>query len=867
MSALFKKIFGSTSSRKIKSLEKTVYTINQFEKELVSISNEDLAKKTLDFKDRINQKKENIENILPEAFSVVRETSKRTLGMRHFDVQLMGGIILHEGKIAEMKTGEGKTLVATLAAYLNALKGNGVHIVTVNDYLAKRDAEWMGKIFKFLGLTVGYVISSTESENRKKAYAADITYTTNNDLVFDYLRDNLKTSLDEIFIKELDFAIVDEVDNIFIDEARTPLAISSMSEQSTDLYPKINRLINFLDNIHFDKDEEKRTILLNNTGIDKVEELLKNEKLLTKGTLHDIENTALNHHITQALRAKHLFQKDKEYVVKDGQIIIVDELSGRMMTGRRYGDGLHQAIEAKENLVVQKESQTIASTTYQNFFRNYNKLSGMTGTAVTEKEEFEKIYNLEVFEVPTNLKLIRVDHDDEIYRTRKEKMNNVVSLVKKNHDKLQPTLIGTTSVENSEFISHELKRNNIKHNVLNAKVHDKEAEIIAQAGKPGAVTISTNMAGRGTDIQLGGNLQLMIDDCINNKNNETEIQNIKDQQKKDKEIVKKAGGLFILGTERHESRRVDNQLRGRSGRQGDEGESKFFLSLEDDLMRIFGSEKLDGILSTLGVKTDEPIQHNLITKALERAQRKVESHNFDMRRQILKFDDILNEQRKIIYSNRKEILANDDHSLTISDMVGEIVDDIVLEFMPADSYIDKWDHEGMLKKCQYIFDIDLPIQNWMNEEGIANEEIKLRILDQVNQKYNEKKNLYSNEMMKIAEKRIMLGQIDMDWRDHLQAMDNLKSSVGLRAIGGKDPFNEYKQESFNYFDEMLSNQNEKVIRTLFRIEIISHNRDEKQRIVNESVTQAKKDSLYKKIPRNAQCPCGSGKKYKHCHGK
>ena len=865
MFKLAKKIFGSSSSRKIKEYNDIIDKINSFENALKNLDDAKLSNKTIDFKNRINNG-EKINDIIPEAFATVRETSKRTLGLRHFDVQLMGGLVLYEGAVAEMKTGEGKTLMATLPSYVNSLNDRNVHIVTVNDYLAKRDCEWMKDIYKFLGLKVNYINSSVDYSSRRQAYDSDVIYTTNNDLAFDYLRDNLKTNNDDIFIKNLNFAIVDEVDSILIDEARTPLALSESSEQSTELYPRIDKLIRFLDNNHFEKDEEKRTIILNNSGLEKIEEILKQDGLIEKGTLQDLENLTLNHHVNQSLRANHLFFKDKEYIIKNGKAVIIDELSGRMMEGRRYGDGLHQAIEAKEKLEIQKENQTIANITYQNFFRSYEKLSGMTGTATTEAEEFEKIYNLQVVEIPTNLTNIRIDHDDEIYRTKKEKMTAVINLIKENYSKSQPTLIGTTSVDNSELISLELKKNNLKHNVLNAKLHDKEAEVIAQAGMPKAITISTNMAGRGTDIQLGGNLDLLINNALEKNLSKEQQEEIKTLHSKNKEIVKNSGGLFILGTERHESRRVDNQLRGRSGRQGDQGESKFFLSLEDDLMRIFGSEKLDGILSTLGVKDNEPIKHNLITKALERAQKKVESHNFDMRRQILKFDDILNKQRQEIYNNRKGVLNSDDHSLTIKEMFEEIVSNIISEFMPEKTYIDQWNHQEIEKKCIYIFNLNLPIKEWINEEGIANEEIKLRILDQIKQKYEQKNNQYSPEMMRIAEKRIMLNQIDRDWRDHLQRIDNLKSSVGLRAMGGKDPFNEFKREAFNYFDEMLSNQNEQVIRTLFNIEIISHKRNDESKIISDTVKKADKNLLQKKIPRNAKCPCGSGKKYKHCHG-
>ena len=729
--------------------------------------------------------------------------------------------------IAEMKTGEGKTLVATLTAYLNSLNSKPVHIITVNDYLAKRDSSWMGEIYKYLGLSVGCITSSCPHDQRSEQYKCDVVYATNHEIGFDSLRDNLKNNYENLYFKDRKLAIVDEVDSILIDEARTPLVISSESEDSVILYPRINKLVKLLKKDDFDLNEENKTILLTNKGMEVIENLLKKDELISEGTLQDLENLTLNHHITQALRAQHLFLKDKDYIIKNNQIVIIDDLTGRAMEGRRFGDGLHQAIEAKEKLEIQKENQTIASITYQNFFRGYEKLSGMTGSATTEREEFEGIYNLEVVEIPPNVPSIRIDHNDQIYMTKKEKYNAVIELVKKRNLKDQPILIGTTSVEKSDIISNLLKKEKIKHNVLNAKFHDKEAEIIAEAGIPGNVTISTNMAGRGTDIKLGG---------------------ANDANDKLKNIAIEAGGLLIIGTERHESRRVDNQLRGRSGRQGDIGESIFFLSLEDDLMRIFGSNTLESVLSKLGIKEGEAITHSLITKSLERAQQKVESHNYDIRKQILKFDDILNDQRKIIYKHRRDILSSDDHSQTIKEMMLDVIDDLILETMPIKKYSHEWNDELLHNKILEIFGLELPVKEWMNEEGVDDEEIKKRLIDQVNQKYNEKKIKYSKELLKFAEKRIMLFQIDKDWRDHLAAMDSLRGSVNLRALGGKDPFNEYRRESFSYFDQMLSSQNEKVITTLFKIELVATTKSDTEK---KDLKRVNTSFFSKKIPRNS----------------
>ena len=831
------KLFGSLSSKSLNKYQNIIEKINLLENEISNLSDDDLRDKTKIFREKA-QNNVSLDTILPEVFAVVREASKRTLNMRHFDVQLIGGIVLHQGKIAEMKTGEGKTLVATLPAYLNSLSGNSVHIVTVNDYLAKRDSEWMGKLYNFLGLTVGCINSQTPHEERPQEYEKDIVYATNNEIGFDYLRDNLKNDFDKLCFKKNGYAIVDEVDSVLIDEARTPLVISAESQTSLDIYPKINKIIKFLKEKDYEINEENKNILLTNDGMEFAEKLLQDNGLIEEGTLQDLDNISLNHNLIQGLRAHKLFVKDKDYIIKNKNIVIIDELTGRPMEGRRYGDGLHQAIEAKENLKVQKENQTIASITYQNFFRTYKKLSGMTGTALTEAKEFEGIYNLEVVDIPPNLKITRLDSNDQIYMTKKEKYQAVIDLVIKKHEKKQPILIGTTSVENSELISNLLKNKKIEHNVLNAKNHQKEAEIIEQAGVPGNVTISTNMAGRGTDIKLG--------------NDNSEL----------KSLAINSGGLLVIGTERHESRRIDNQLRGRSGRQGDIGQSIFFLSLEDDLMRIFGSKTLENVLSKIGLKDGEVITHSMITKSLERAQQKVENHNYDIRKQILKFDDILNDQRKIIYQNRKEILTTNDQSKIIEEMIQDYIELIVTESIPEKKYNSDWNSKLLNDKVTEIFNISLPIKEWFDEEGVDEEEIKKRLLEQVNQEYNEKKYKYSKDLIKFAEKRVMLFQIDKDWREHLAAMDMLRGSVNLRAMGGKDPFYEYKRESFDYFDQMLSNQNERVLKNLFHIQLIPNEKDNNE-IKNKNEPNR---IVRKKVGRNDVCPCGSGKKYKHCHG-
>ena len=838
MIGIVNKLFGALGSNSLKRYSNFVEQVNKHENTLKELTDQKLKEKTAFFRDQLS-KKNNINLILPEVFAVVREVAKRTVKMRHFDVQLIGGKVLHDGKIAEMKTGEGKTLVATLAAYANVLDNKSVHIVTVNDYLAKRDSEWMGKIYSFLGLTVGCVTSETEHQLRPSQYECDVVYATNNEIGFDYLRDNLKNDYEVLCFKKDAFAIVDEVDSILIDEARTPLVISAEANTNISLYPKIDKIVKFLKEEDYEINEESKSILLSSKGMEVAEKLLKNENIISKGTLQDIDNIALNHNIIQALRAQKIFIRDKDYILKEKQIVIIDELTGRPMEGRRYGDGLHQAIEAKEGLEIQKENQTIASITYQNFFRSYHKLSGMTGTALTEANEFEGIYNLEVIDIPPNIKINRDDQNDQIYMTKKEKYDAVINLTKERNKNKQPILIGTTSVENSEIISKLLKNEKIDHKILNAKNHKMEAEIIQQAGIPSNVTISTNMAGRGTDIKLG------------NENNELK-----------KEAIN-SGGLLVIGTERHESRRIDNQLRGRSGRQGDVGESIFFLSLEDDLMRIFGSKTLENVLSKIGINEGEVITHSMISKSLERAQQKVESHNYDMRKQILKFDDILNDQRQIIYQNRKEILTTKDQSKIIIEMIDDFIDNLILKCIPPKKYNSEWDSELLKKQTKEIFGLILPIEEWFNEEGVDEDEIKKRVYDQVIQKYNEKKFKYSEELLKFAQKRVMLFQIDKDWRDHLAAMDSLRGSVNLRAMGGKDPFYEYKKESFDYFDEMLSNQNEKVLKTFFSIELVSNNSNKINEEKNNIDTRR---IISKKVGRNEPCPCGSGKKYKLCHG-
>ena len=842
-----KKIFGSSNDRFLKKIYPIVETTNNLEKKFKSLKDDDLLKKTKELKERV-YKGEKIDDLIPEAFANVREAAKRSLGQRHYDVQIMGGIVLHKGMIAEMKTGEGKTLVSTLAAYLNSLNNGSVHIVTVNDYLAKRDSEWMGVVFKKLGLRTDFIVSGLNDEERKNAYSADITYGTNNEFGFDYLRDNMKFSKEQIVQSDFNFAIIDEVDSILIDEARTPLIISGAAEKSSDLYQAVDEIISKLNEKDYEKDEKSKSVVLNDKAVEKLEDIFSKKKLLVDGGLYDINNVTLLHHTNQALKARFIFEKDKDYLVQDKKVLIVDEFTGRAMEGRRFSEGLHQAIEAKEHLEVQVENQTLASITYQNYFRAYNKLSGMTGTAKTEADEFFDIYKLDVIEIPTNMKMIRDDQEDEIYRTLNEKYNAIVSLISSCIKKNQPCLVGTVSIEKSEEISKFLKKKGIKHQVLNAKNHLKEAEIVAKAGEPGQVTIATNMAGRGTDIKLGG-----VEEDSNYETN--------------KKIALEAGGLFIIGTERHESRRIDNQLRGRSGRQGDPGASKFFLSLEDDLMRIFGSDKLDSVLQTLGLEENESIQHPWITKALERAQKKVEGRNYEIRKSLLKFDDVMNEQRKIIYNQRKEIINDEDVDNLVVDMMDIFVEDFIQNNIPNLSEFDDKKKEEFKEKLQTNLNIEFDFSKFAKLENLQISDIKGEIKTLIDRNINLKKTKYTNEIFSFAQKSLLLQILDKSWKEHLLSLDHLRQGISLRAYGQKDPLNEYKQEAFLMFEEMMQGIRFNISKILSFIEIKSDvPKPESENLDNPEKRQ--ENSENKKIPRNAICPlCNSGKKYKRCCGK
>ena len=880
LNSFLNKVFGSSNDRNLKKYQSRVEAINSLESSYEKLDDNELKNKTKEFKQLIDEG-HSLDEILNDAFAVVREASKRTLRQRHFDVQIVGGLVLNDGKITEMKTGEGKTLVSTLPAYLNALSGKGVHIVTVNDYLAKRDSEWMGQIFKFLGLEVGVIYSNQDDEEKSKAYSADITYGTNNEFGFDYLRDNMKHSLDQMFQKERNFAIIDEVDSILIDEARTPLIISGMIEDKSDLYIKINRLVPEIEDDDVDIDEKSKSINLTEEGNEKLDKILIKKGFIdSNSSIYDIENVNLVHHINQALKAHKLFHKDTDYLVKDNQVIIIDEFTGRMMEGRRFSDGLHQALEAKENAIIQPENQTLASITFQNYFRLYNKLSGMTGTALTEAEEFMDIYGLEVISVPTNVPITRLDSDDEIYRTEEEKYDAIIKNIEICYDKKQPVLVGTITIEKSEILSKLLKSKNIKHNVLNARYHEQEAQIIAQAGKPGSVTIATNMAGRGTDIQLGGNPEI-----LENSNDQEDL----------KSSVIESGGLFVIGTERHESRRIDNQLRGRSGRQGDPGESKFYLSLEDDLMRIFGSDRLDNILQKLGLEDGEAIVHPWINTALERAQKKVESRNFEIRKNLLKFDDVMNDQRKVIFDQRLEILNEIDLSEIIREMRYEILFDVLDESIPEKSFVDDWDIDKLDKDIKRIFSLQLPIKDWCNKDGVDADNIRDQLIKEVDEEYSKKSIEFGEDLLKNLEKTIVLQSIDQNWKDHLGQLENLRQIVGLRGYAQRDPLNEYKSESFSLFEELLTNFREDVTRILFHIRMasdeglskISKGSSLEQKAFKEDISlgPSKKkidrtvrlknknepinpedQSTWGKVGRNNPCPCGSGKKYKNCHG-
>ena len=874
-SSLAKALFGTSNDRLVKGMQPLVDTINGLEPKMQALDDNALREQTEVFRDRLKNG-ETLDAILPEAFAAVREAATRTIGQRHFDVQLMGGVVLHDGKITEMKTGEGKTLVATLAAYLNALPGKGVHVVTVNDYLAERDSTWMGQIYEFLGLTVGCIKAGLNDDERRAAYAADVTYATNNEIGFDYLRDNMKFRLEDMVQRDPYFAIVDEVDSILIDEARTPLVISGQAETSSDLYVAVNKLIPLLKAEDFDLDEKQRNITLTDSGTEHVEHILTEAGLIISGSLFDAENIALLHHINMGLRAHHLFQRDTHYMVRQQKILIIDEFTGRAMDGRRFSDGLHQALEAKEGVEVMPENQTLASITYQNLFRLYAKLSGMTGTAMTEAGEFSEIYNLSVVAIPTNKTVTRTDHHDEVYRSSEERDQSVIAQIVDCRDRGQPVLVGTVSIEKSELLSAELKKLNIPHQVLNAKFHEQEAKIIADAGVPGSVTIATNMAGRGTDIQLGGNLDARLAEAEGDKAAQKAITK-EVEEAKAKALA--AGGLYVIGTERHESRRIDNQLRGRSGRQGDPGASKFFLSLQDDLMRIFGSERLDSILGRLGLEKGEAIIHPWINKAIEKAQSKVEARNFEIRKQLLKFDDVMNDQRKVIFEQRREIMDADDVAETIQDMRQDVIADVMSEAIPAGTYHDSWNAESLKEGAARYLGLDVPADEWMAEDGMDHDAILERITKMADQRQAEKTASVGPEIMRRAEKSLLLQVLDQTWKEHLLALDQMKQSISLRAYAQKNPLDEYKREAFMLFQHMLDNLRRTITSVMAHItfrqadEGTEGNQNGDQPADTSSGagdSQAKRaalaNALSQKTPRNAPCPCGSGKKFKHCHG-
>ena len=919
LGALARTLFGTANDRIVKGFDKPVAKINALEPEMVKLSDEQLRGKTVEFRERL-AKGETLDDLLPEAFATVREAAKRTLGQRHFDVQLKGGMVLHQGKIAEMKTGEGKTLVATLAVYLNALPGKGVHVVTVNDYLARRDAEWMGRVYNFLGLTVGIIVHDLDDEQRKAAYACDVTYGTNNEIGFDYLRDNMKYRLDAMVQRPFNHAIVDEVDSILIDEARTPLIISGPAEDSSELYRRADTVIPRLKPEHFEKDEKNRTVVLTDAGIEAVEDILRTDGLLAEGiSLYAPTMVSVLHHVTQALRAHKLFSRDVDYIVKDGQVVIIDEFTGRMMSGRRYSEGLHQALEAKEQVEIQRENQTLASITFQNLFRMYPKLSGMTGTALTEAAEFSEIYKLEVVEIPTNVPVARKDADDEIYRTLGDKTRAIVKLVGECRARQQPMLVGTVSIEKSEELSEALKKAGIPHHVLNARFHDQEAVIVAQAGRPGSVTIATNMAARGTDIQLGGNVEMLVQQSVPEINarfpdeaaRNAEIARVEAEIRagveRDRAIVREAGGLFVVGTERHESRRIDNQLRGRSGRQGDPGASRFFLSLEDDLMRIFGNNKVLDWVQKKGMADDEALTHRWLNKALETAQGKVEARNFEIRKNLLRFDDVMNAQRQEIYKERIELMGTEDVSDTVAGMRRDVVDTLVKRTIPEGVYAEQWKIGELKEEVQRIFGLDLPVDEWAKEEGIADEEIKTRLDDAVERVFAQKAAQYGPDVWRQVEKSVLMQIFDQNWKDHLLHLDHLRQGIGLRAYGQKDPLNEYKREAFNLFSDLLTNLREQVITLLATLQIRMepppmpempsdmHEVHEdpalaaamsddpaydpadpdgggvatlhRPRPVAKGPVDPNDPSTWGKVSRNASCPCGSGKKFKHCHGR
>ena len=897
---LARKIFGSSNDRQVKSLRVRAEQITALEKNYEALTDEQLQAKTAEFRAQLAEGKK-LDALLPDAFATAREAAKRVLGMRPFDVQLIGGMVLHERGIAEMRTGEGKTLMATLPVYLNALEGKGVHVVTVNDYLASRDAETMGKLYNFLGLTVGVIKHGLDDGERQANYACDITYATNNELGFDYLRDNMKYERGQMVQRGHNYAIVDEVDSILIDEARTPLIISGPLEDRSEFYNLIDTFIPALEPEDYEVDEKQKTAIFTEVGTEKVEQLLEAAGHLKGESLYDIENVSVVHHLNNALRAHKLFQRDKDYIVRTDEIVIIDEFTGRMMPGRRFSEGLHQALEAKEHVTIQPENQTLASITFQNYFRMYTKLSGMTGTAATEAEEFGNIYGLEVLEIPTNLPVKRLDEDDEVYRTVEEKYKAIVRDIHASHEKGQPVLVGTTSIEKSEQLAERLRKEGVKDfQVLNARYHEQEAFIIAQAGVPGAVTIATNMAGRGTDIQLGGNLEMRVQrelsDIPEGPERTAKITEIKADIARLKEKALAAGGLYVLATERHESRRIDNQLRGRSGRQGDPGRSKFFLSLQDDLMRIFGSDRMDGMLQKLGLKEDEAIVHPWINKALEKAQTKVEARNFEIRKNLLKYDDVMNDQRKVIFEQRLEIMDEENLTDIVSEMRHEVIEDMVTLRIPKDAYVEKWDIAGLKDDVLTKLNLVLPIEDWAKEEGIAEEEFEARIKEAADKAAAEKAERFGPQIMTYIEKSVIMQSLDNLWREHLVNLDHLRSVVGFRGYAQRDPLNEYKTEGFELFQALLANLREVVITQLMRVEIVreappepelppmtgvhidgttgendfdenswaEHQQDE--RIIPASERDPAEPKTWGKVSRNEACPCGSGKKYKHCHG-
>ena len=887
LGALARKVLGTANDRKLKASRRTVERINALEPEMAAKSDEALRGQTEALKARLAQG-EKLDALLPEAFATVREAAKRSLGLRPFDVQLIGGIMLHEGRIAEMKTGEGKTLVATLPVYLNALTGRGVHVVTVNDYLARRDAAWMGKVYEFLGLTTGVVVPGLDDAQRKAAYACDVTYATNNELGFDYLRDNMKFRLEDMVQRGHAYAIVDEVDSILVDEARTPLIISGPTQDQSALYIAIDKLIPQLTPEHYDIDEKQRTAILSEDGNEHVEQVLRaNGFLKGEATLYDPENVTLVHHVNQALRAHKLFQRDKDYIVKGGRVVIIDEFTGRMMDGRRWSDGLHQAVEAKEGCPIQPENVTLASITFQNYFRLYDKLAGMTGTALTEAEEFMDIYKLDVVEIPTNVPVARRDDDDQVYRTNGEKTKAIIDAIKDGRRRGQPILVGTTSIEKSEALSAALKKAGVPHQVLNARYHEQEAYIVAQAGRPSAVTIATNMAGRGTDIKLGGNVEMRIAEMVGAETDPDKIAAITKRTEIEVEAARQqalaAGGLWVIGTERHESRRIDNQLRGRSGRQGDPGRSTFFLSLEDDLMRIFGGGRMDSMLQKLGLEEGEAIVHTWVNKAIERAQGKVEARNFDIRKNLLKFDDVMNDQRKAIFAQRREVMEATDLAETVRDMRHDVVADLVTRHVPAKAYADQWDTKGLREQVARYFALDLPVEAWAAEEGADDETLRERLYEATDAAMARKVAEMGADIARQIEKAVLLQTIDAQWREHLITLDHLRSVIGLRGYGQRDPLNEYKSEAFALFEALLSRLRFEVTGQMAHVRLAAPQPEPapapELEMAEAAPAAARSDrdpvpgvdpsrpETWGKVGRNDACPCGSGKKFKHCHGR